>query len=192
MLGVRGLARLSVRLGWKYLLRVPALFVHADRRRAGHDDPHDDSFLVGETPFDTAEAICRRVGLRPEDVFLDAGCGRGKMVFFARLWSGCQAIGVDALETYVRVGEALGVEGVRFVQGDFAEMDLRGVTVLYVHGPNFSERTWEALSRRFADLAPGARVVTVGHACPELTPEHEERLTFSWGRSTVRYYRAIR
>lgn len=197
MLRVRRASRLWLELSVRYLWRFPAIFVYRDRRSLGAWNLEDDSWLFGETPLDTAETICRRVGLQAEDVLLDAGCGRGKMVFFAHLWSGCRAVGIDALPTYIRVARriqrSMRLRDVEFHVRSFAHLDLCETTVLYVHGPNFSDAVWQSLTSHLDDLPSGARCVIVGRICehPRLSLTDELPATFSWGRSVVRFYAVV-
>ena len=51
--------------------------------------------------YDVAVDICARMQLGRGDVLYDLGCGRGKMVFAARLATGCHAIG-DVLNSASR------------------------------------------------------------------------------------------
>lgn len=192
---VRHLWRVEARLQWAYLLRFPAVFIWRERRALQRNGFEDESFLFGETPYDVGMQICAEMRLGPHDVLYDLGCGRGKMVFVAHLFRKCQAIGVDLLPTYVRtarkVARSLRLGGVRFEQEDVLSIPLDDATAVYVNGFTFSDDVAGGLRARISLLEDGTWWASVGRSWehPRLRLHKTRDFTFSWGPSTVWFYR---
>lgn len=193
---VPGLWRVDAALAASYLFKLPCLFIPLDRRRLPSEDL-GTSLLFGDTPWDTAATLCRRVDLRDDDVLFDLGCGRGKLVFYARLAHGCRGVGIDLLPTYIRIAERvrrwLRLEGVTFREQDAREVDLSEATVVIMNGPAFAPEVRAAMVDRVTAMRPGGRMISVGHPCihPRLIPRGGEEQRFSWGFERVYYYRVV-
>ncbi|MGE0491871.1 MAG: cyclopropane-fatty-acyl-phospholipid synthase family protein [Vulcanimicrobiota bacterium] len=178
-----------------YLVRFAPLDIYLQARALKR--PFGD-FRYGETPWFTAEEILREAELGPDDVFIDLGCGRGKMVFMAHLLTGAQAIGVDLLASYLvvarRIVAWLGLDGVSFRHQDFADTPLEEVTCVYVAGTVFEEDTRLDLAACVDDLAEGTRWISVGWQTlhPDLELWRQQEYLFSWGRETVYFHRVRR
>lgn len=178
-----------------YLLRFPSWFIYRDRRAIGRWRTDDDSFLFGETPYDVACAIVERMALGANDVLYDVGCGRGKMVFAAHLASGCRAVGVDLLPTYVqlarRIASRLGLHAIQFEQEDALHIPLTDATAVYLNAFTFSDDAIAGLQARVDGLHAHAWWTSVGRewSHPRLRLEDTRQYTFSWGRATVYFYR---
>lgn len=187
--------RVEARLQAAYLLRLPAWFIFRDRKAAGLYRFDDESFFFGETPYDVAAEICNEAGLGPHDMLCDLGCGRGKMVFAAHLASGCRAVGVDLLPTYIVTAEGiartLGLDGVRFEQADVRDVPLDDVTAVYVNGFTFDHDLAGGLRARISVLADDTWWISVGRRWthPRLRLEKQRAYPFSWGWADVWFYR---
>lgn len=193
-LTVPSLWKVDALLFVQYLFRFPPLFIARDRRELPY---RGENFFYGETPYYTAERLCRLATVTKDDVVYDLGCGRGKFVFYAHVSRGCRAVGLELIETYVAatgaVRNLLGLEGVRVLHGDFLGADLSPATVVYIHGSFFTDDVRARLRERIDDLAPGVRwlSVSVRWEHPALAPVAEELLDFSWGKEPVYVYEVI-
>lgn len=179
-------------LFWRYyLVRFHSLDIWLQTRDLGR--PPED-FQFGETPYFTGLQILQEAKVGPGDVFVDLGCGRGKMTFLAHLATGCRAVGVEMLASYVlvarRMVKTLRLEAVEFRHGDLLNTDVSEATVLYMTAPTWSEETRQALLERADEVQPGARWISVGWECrhPRLNLLSARRLLFSWGRETAWIY----
>ena len=155
-------------------------------------------FRFGETPWFTAKQIAEDAGITSEDVFVDLGCGRGKMVFMVHLLTGAKARGLELLPGYVRIArkisKTLKLENVTFQQRDFSQAEIEDATVVYIAGSVFEEDTRASILELVDQLPDNAQWMTVGWA------SHHEHLQlieareylFSWGRETLHRYRVKR
>jgi hypothetical protein len=192
---VEGLLRVEARLQLAYLLRLPAWFIYRERKALGLYRFEDESFFYGETPWDVALDICRRTGLGADDTLYDLGCGRGKMVFAAHLATGCQAVGVDLLPTYIAtargIAERLGLRGARFEREDVLTIPIDDASLVYLNAFTFNDDLRGGLRARISVLGDGTWWVSVGAAWehPRLRLEERRSYAFSWGRAEVWFYR---
>lgn len=176
-----------------YLFRFPSLDIWMQRRLIPR--PAED-FRFGETPYHTGLELLKMGNVTEDDVFIDLGSGRGKMVFLASLASGCQAAGVELLPSYNilsrRVAKLLGIEDrVQFLDDDFLECDLAGATVIFTACTSWSQLTRDLLLDRVEELAEGTRWISVGREQihPELKQTLHEKRLFSWGYEDIWIYR---
>jgi len=154
-------------------------------------------FRFGETPWCTGEAILREAQIGSQDLFVDLGCGRGKMVFLAHLLSGAKSRGVELLPTYVKIARRMAgqlhLTGVTFQQRDFTQVNLHDATIVYVAGSVFEPETHETLLELVSQLREGATWMSVGWQCthPDLVLISENNYLFSWGRENLYRYRVV-
>lgn len=115
------------------------------------------------TPHEVVDRMLDEAKVRPTDVVYDLGCGDGRMVIAAAKRFGTRGVGVDLDPVRIKEAranaKAAGVEKlVEFRVGDMFETDIReaNVVLLYLL-PELNRRLKPKL---FAELAPGARVVS--------------------------------
>ncbi len=191
---IRGLWKVEALFWAHYFWRFAPLDIWLQARTLGR--PFGD-FRYGETLWCSGAEILKEAGVGPEDHLVDLGCGRGKMVFLARILTGARATGVELLPGYLyvarRIARWLKLDKVRFLGQDFADVDLRKATVVYVAGSIFADETREDLKCLVDDLAPGSQWLSVSWPMehPSLVLESSNEYLFSWGRETVFRYRVV-
>jgi SAM-dependent methyltransferase len=115
------------------------------------------------TPTEVVDRMLVVAKVRPIDVVYDLGCGDGRMVIAAAKKYGARGVGVDLDPARIREARAnakqAGVEKlVTFQVADMFETDIREATVVMLYLlPELNRRLKPKL---FAELAPGARVVS--------------------------------
>lgn len=115
------------------------------------------------TPHEVVERMLSEAKVRAGDVVYDLGCGDGRMVIAAAKKFGTRGVGVDLDPARIREAranaKAQGVDRlVTFRVADLFETDLREATVVMMYLlPEVNRRLKPKL---FAELAPGARVVS--------------------------------
>ena len=81
------------------------------------------NYTYGETPLSVLETIFVECSPKVGAVFMELGCGTGRLSFAAVLQYQLKAIGVDIIPSFVRrasrLGHLMGLEDLRFVEGDF-------------------------------------------------------------------------
>lgn len=102
-------------------------------------------------------------GVGPGDTVYDLGSGDGRIVIRAARELGARGVGIEIDSSLVaearRAARGAGVEGrVRFIHGDFFDVDLRPATVVTAY---LLPGTMDELAPRlFRELRPGSRVVS--------------------------------
>lgn len=91
------------------------------------------------TPVSVILEMLDRLFLGPGDLFCDLGSGLGQVVMLVNLLTGVPALGIEYQRVYCehahRVAESLGLDAVRFLNGDVRHADLSEPTVFYMFAP---------------------------------------------------------
>lgn len=121
-------------------------------------------YMYGDTPPRVLLDILDRADIRPDDRFVDLGCGAGSCVLLAsRLCA--HAIGVDAISELVAAAEhsalTLSCDNTTFECGEHTCFDWSRATILYCYATCVPDQKMALLSAHAARCAPGTRVVTV-------------------------------
>lgn len=189
---VKGLWLVELLMGLYYLLRLPSLDIWLQRRLSSR--PPED-FRYGETPYHTGLKLLNMAKVTEEDVFIDLGSGRGKMVFLAALAKKCQATGIEMLPSYNILANRIAKNTklsnrVQFLNDDFLACDLTGVTVVFTACTSWSQLTRDLLLDRVEELDDGVRWISIGREQrhPDLDLIQADRLLFSWGYENVWLY----
>lgn len=115
------------------------------------------------TPHEVVERMLSEAKVRTGDVVYDLGCGDGRMVIAAAKKFGTRGVGIDLDPARIKEAranaKAQGVDQlVTFRVADLFQTDLREATVVMLYLlPEVNRRLKPKL---FAELAPGARVVS--------------------------------
>lgn len=158
------------------------------------DRPFSD-FKYGDTPWFTSYDILKDAGVGPDDKLFDLGSGRGKVVFMGTLAFGCKSTGVELLPVYIRIGRrivrALGTDSISFLQKDFLNVDISSASIVYACAAAMAPETVNDLLLLVNQLSPGTRWISVGWQAEHEQLEflEEKEYFFSWGWSTVYFYR---
>ena len=189
---VKKLWKVELLMWLYYLLRLPGFDIWLQRRLV--DRPADD-FRFGDTPYQTGLKILQKAKVTENDLFMDLGSGRGKMVFLAALACHCQSVGIELLPSYNilcnRIAGNVHLEDqVQFLNDDFLECDLTGVSVIFTACTTWSEMTHDLLLDRVEELPDGVRWISAGQEQrhPDLNLVGADTLLFSWGYEDVWFY----
>jgi SAM-dependent methyltransferase len=115
------------------------------------------------TPHEVVDRMLSEAKVRSGDVVYDLGCGDGRMVIAAAKKFGTRGVGIDLDPARIKEAranaKAQGVDKlVTFRVADLFQTDLREATVVMLYLlPEVNRRLKPKL---FAELAPGARVVS--------------------------------
>ena len=115
--------------------------------------------------------------LEPGEVFVDLGSGDGRVVVRAAWLYGCRAVGIELDADKIKASEQLAKDyGVghlcKFIKADVTNVTLKKVDVVYVY---LESTTLKKLEHRFADMKPGAKLISYQHKirCQYLDKEHD-------------------
>lgn len=134
---------------------LPAASIAQDT--GGYDYPS------GSTPPEVAREMLRMADVGPSDTVYDLGSGEGDIVILAAREYGATAVGIEIDSALVagarRAAREAGVaDDVRFVHGDFYDVDIRPATVVATYLlPGTMNELQPYLLR---ELRPGARIVS--------------------------------
>jgi SAM-dependent methyltransferase len=181
--------RAHVRAGWLGFTRSPHLIDEFGRVEAARRAKQSLVELTyGETPVVEAWRILRRAGVNKKSVFIDLGCGRGRVLLAARAL-GARVRGIDLMRAHVDVIErAYADAGISVVEGDATSVPVDDATHVYVTWTCMSAATRERVQENLRTLLPGARVITVTHEMDDdeaFLTLGSMRAFFTWGFATV-------
>jgi len=190
---------LDIYMWFSYLFSSPFSLAKREGTTIGGRAPQgvlsEDELTYGETLYLTAYKILERVGVTSADVFLDIGCGRGKVVFFVDYFYNIPAIGIEVLPTFIKkalkIKQILSFKNSMFLRGDFREVALpSSATIVYCSGTCFTSSTFKQLILKLESLPRLSKVISLTHPLDTsfLSLRAKEELHFSWGKGTVYYY----
>ena len=131
--------------------------------------------------------------VRPDDVFLDLGCGMGRVVLLAARHPMKRVIGVELTEELARIArenvdqarERLATPDTEIVQADVLEYVVPDdVTIVYLYNPFYGEIFAGALRQILASQDRRARPLRVIYRHPV---EHEQLMATGRARMVRRY-----
>lgn len=163
----------------------------------GSDEP--DAY--GETPLASMQEIAKRAHITKDDTVFELGAGRGRCVFWLRLFTGAKVVGIDIVEPFIQIGESLAkkhkLDNVEFITADFLEADLSRGTKFYLHGTLMKDEEIVRLSDKLLQAPNLELVITVSFPLGDFAKDKWEVIdTFpaqmSWGKADVYIQRSIR
>ncbi len=182
-------ALLDLAFGLSYLFSNPFSLCRRTMQKRGEQEIH----AYGETPLAAWKKIAAIARIGRDDVFLDLGCGRGKLCFWTACWIGCKTMGVDWVPAFVRRGSLLArlfrLKHLQFTQAALSEISLKEATVLYLYTFHPEEERLD-----FSQLPSGARVITVSEELshPDFRVEASLPVQFPWGETELFIHRVSR
>lgn len=171
--------------------------------RIHRDLTHDERYIYGATPWVVLLQLTEGLEFAADEVFVELGCGTGHFCFFMQQVYGIQAIGLEALNTFIVKAQqimqelsqppaSLQLDGLQFFNLDFLNFNFSRGSFFYVAWTCFPEALRTAiLEKFFRECRPGTRLLVLTHALedPRLELLRESQGLFSWGRDVARLYR---
>lgn len=153
-------------------------------------------YVYGEIEFESFIALLSLIGLRPESIFYDLGCGTGKAVLAVTMvYPIKQSIGVELLpELYngacMQVQKLAKLDSYReqalkieIIHGDFLEVNLNNATDIFINSSSLFNPTWRTLCLKLESLPKIRTVITTSK--PILSDKFQliktTRIQVSWG-----------
>ncbi len=182
------------RLWERSLLLSPYRAFYADKSKK-KIDKHELELTYGEILLPTIDKILRSLQLKSDDLLIDLGSGRGRVVLLAAA-RGIPAQGIEILPSLVqtaRYAAAHHLPLASFVEMDILEADLSKGTVFWLSGTCLQPQTREKIAEKIAALATGTRLVSVSLPLnhPRLVVDVVYHGWTSWGRSPFFIQRVI-
>jgi SAM-dependent methyltransferase len=141
--------------------------------------------MYGETPIQLWSVIARAAELSRDDLFLDLGCGRGKLCLWTSMTIGCSSIGVDWVPSFIRKARLtarLFRLPAQFFCSRITEAPISRASVIYLYTYHPDEEKMV-----FSHVPSGARVITVSEplSLPDFTVSQVLTASFPWGTTEV-------
>jgi hypothetical protein len=185
-------ADLSVRL--MYLFHNP--YKISKRFLMGRNSA--DVHAYGETPLTSLEMIADEAKIGPKDVVYELGSGRGLTCFWLNAVKGANVVGIEYNPAFIsraqRVVSRLNIKGVKFVEEDFCEVELKGATVCYLYGTCLDDSSIKTLIKKFSKLPKGTKIITVSFALSDYSQDtwfelmHTIEVPYTWGTAQVFFH----
>lgn len=100
-----------------------------------------DAFWYVATSHARLDCLVRHLALTKDDVFLDLGCGKGRVICRVGMETMGKVIGIDLDETLVEIARknAAGLRDrkteIEVIHGDAATFDVKDITIFYMYKP---------------------------------------------------------
>jgi predicted RNA methylase len=126
-----------------------------------------DMFGYQPTFYGVLEKMIRSLHLTPEDVFVDLGCGKGRVVFFMSLKKLKKIIGVELDKKLIDIARKNLVNfkanktPIEFVNEDAAALDAKEGTVFFMYNPFGFKTLEEALENIKKSLSDNPRKIRI-------------------------------
>ncbi|RKP23195.1 histone-lysine N-methyltransferase [Syncephalis pseudoplumigaleata] len=142
------------------------------------------NFVYGEINPPLMREIIREARITHDSVFVDLGCGIGNAVLHVAAQTGCEAYGVEIMQTPARLAElqlrefqsrmrgyGFANSTIRILHGDFLELEqvaqlLKRADVLLVNNYAFDAQLNQRLLQLFLDLKEGTRIISLRNFVP--------------------------
>jgi len=155
----------------------------------------------GEMTFEGVETLLQYLKPQKTDVFVDAGCGVGKLVvqfFFST--DVAKAVGIELSkersEKAMSVKAALAKDGLlpsnrslELYHADILDVDIHDATIFFMCSTCFSSELMQKITHKLSGLKPGLRVITLKEL-PEtqrFVLRETLRLPMTWSSATSVY-----
>lgn len=123
------------------------------------------------TSYDVVRTMVQAAHITSRDVFYDLGSGYGRVPLYVGLATGAEARGIEILSERVTAAEQaatrLGLDNVRFTEGNVLDQDFSDGTVFYLYQP-FSKETFGKVYHRLRALAAHKPITVITKSCPEM------------------------
>jgi len=145
------------------------------RQSCGCSDTH----CFGETPLVTLQDICKKVRLKRDHVFLEAGSATGRNCLWISAFIQCKVIGVEYIPFFVKVSRWLSKKLVVkyrpvFIEGDMLMALPKEVDVVYLYGSHLNHDEINSFAKCCLQLQENVVVITVSYALSTYQPEYFE------------------
>ena len=174
---------------WQYCFQSPFRMVRL------YDEAHSAHPIgpYGETDFRTLSYLFDSFAIPPTATVADLGSGRGRTGLFLRLVRGQKAVlGIESLSLMVaraeRVRRWLHIDGLLYAQGDWANVPLDNIDVIYLYGLILDEKDAVRVAKHLASLKAGTAIITISSWLGETLPGRFQLVRtvpvrFDWGKT---------
>lgn len=151
----------------------------------------DDTLTYGETRWHSFLKLLDNIEIRPDDRFVDLGCGAGFLCFLMGQGVGIPALGVDLIEGFIGnaqgICQDLSLSQPRFQQANIFDLEFLPFSILYATCTCFPDSLVEQLADKMENTRPGTRIITVTNPieAPYLHQRKHFKLKYDWGLDYV-------
>ncbi len=169
---------------------------------AGQPAAHNDAVEYGSVDYRNVQKTLDWLALTPDDVFVDIGCGKGRVLCLAARRNIKRAIGIELFDRLADASRANAeriagrVSPVEVICGDATKADLSEGTVFFLYNPFGAETMIDVLANLKRSLDEKPRKIRICYFNPK--QEHVYRQTpwleptgefRTWGGTRVTFWR---
>lgn len=142
--GIRNVLERIHNLTWEYRLGI------ATRGKGSAETSDDEHVYYGSVQYPTIRSVLSRLSLKPNDVFVDLGCGKGRVVCCAAQQEVKEVIGIEYSRDLALLAEenSRKMKGrkspIRIIHSPVEDFDYAEGTAFYMFHP-FGPRTLQAV-----------------------------------------------
>jgi len=137
------------------------------------DVTDDEHVYYGTNPYRMTNAVLEHLSLAKDDVLVDLGCGKGRVVCLAARYAVREVIGID--DTTLMCAAARqnvmqlrgGVSPITILEMPAQQFDFRRGTVFYMFNPFGPKTTGEVLTKMKEGLDAVPRTIRLAYSTPD-------------------------
>jgi len=152
-----------------------------------------DAYHYATMSYAALQAILSRLSLRASDVFIDIGCGKGRVVCCAARFNIHEVIGIEANQSLYEIARANAASihsrrcPITIINAQAQDVDYHKGTIFYLFNPFGASTLSQVLTKIQSSLNTNLRPLTIVYA----NPVHESVLAESgWLQSYDRWERS--
>lgn len=150
----------------------------------------------GETPLCEIEKILDDQNITSNDLFVDLGCGRGKLLYWVSAQYPCLVKGVEINPTFVKLGNKIiqslqASQRISIVEASFFTANISTATVIYLYAIALEDKQLTMLASLLSQHPPETRIISVSDPLNDYCDEplfetiKTYEATFLWGKTTL-------
>jgi len=143
---------------------------------------YKDGHAYGASLYCNLDKVFEYLKPKPEDIFLDLGCGKGRVVFFAALRKINKVTGVDVNQELIEVANLNLANfkpnnaSIEFINEDAANFKIRGETIIFMFNPFGSMTLKKVITNIKNSLSDNPRKISIVFGSLFGSPSYENLL----------------
>ena len=130
-----------------------------------------DAGYYEPTPYSRLESLLSKLVLTPDDVFIDIGCGKGRVVCCMATRPIRKVIGIEMIPDLADIAKQNAITHpnqtpIEIIQGDAASIDMSEGTIYYMYNPFGKQTMSHVLANIYHSLQTNPRPIRIVYVYP--------------------------
>jgi precorrin-6B methylase 2 len=146
--------------------------------------------VYGETPLILFDILLKKCKVSSSDTFLELGCGRGRLCFFASYFYHCNVIGLEQIPLFVKIIQYLQkifkIKNLKIINKNMFEVDYSKASFIYLYGTCLEDHEIEKI---ISKINKNTKVLTISIELNDYNLNFQTLEKFSvklpWGKTNA-------